>query len=482
MIPQKLAFVDIETTGVRSAYDRIIEIGIVVMEDNKVVKTYSTLINPDSSYLPPEITQITGITASELTNAPTFREVADEILEYLEDTVFVAHNVRFDYGFLKNEFKRLNKSFNRKHFCTVRLSRLLYPTLPRHNLDSLITNLNIPCERRHRALDDAQVISVFYQKAKKEFPDELFTKAVATVLKKPYLPVKLSEDILNSLPEEPGVYIFYGEDGAPLYIGKSINIKERVLSHFSGDLHSPLEMKIAQQVLSIETKTTAGELGALFLESQMIKEMLPLFNRMLRRKRELIALRSYTAKDGFLSIRLETLDPTDITNPETFLGFFSSRRHAKSYLISVAKEYALCEKLLGTDTTLSACFAYRLGACQGACAGKEKPLSYNMRFQEAFLKAKIKRWPFSGPIVIAEKNEDKTQYFLVDQWCFFGTVTTDDYGVYKEDTRKYIFDLDTYKILLRFLSKPEHYKLIKELPSNKEKDISQKSREYLSLE
>lgn len=514
MLPTKLAFVDIETTGGRSSYDRIIEIGIVQSDGGTLLDTYSTLINP-GTHIPPEIEQLTGITANDVENAPSFREVAPEIIERLKDFVFVAHNVRFDYGFLKAEFARLGYTFSSKHFCTVRLSRHLYPTLTRHNLDSIIERLNLECRNRHRALDDAKAIFTFFQKAKEHFPDEIFTNALKTVLKKPYLPVKLSEEILDSLPEAPGVYIFYGKseyqntqsetflrqeateghstfklpasqsslersgvsnldirasslnDTIPLYIGKSINIKDRVLSHFSGDLHSPLEMKIAQQVESVETIETAGEFGALFLESQLIKQKLPLYNKMLRRKRELISLRQKEEKDGYFSVEMEPITTPDIIDLPTFIGFFRSRKQAKDFLSRMAKEHELCERLLGLEKASAACFGYRLERCKGACVGKELPVAYNIRFLEAFGKTKIKRWPFPGPIIIEEKNEitQKTEYFLIDQWCYLGSVQSDQYGTFNQKHFHYSFDLDTYKILVRFLTSPRNEANIRLVPN-----------------
>lgn len=471
MLPNKLSFVDIETTGGRSRFDRIIEIGIIKIENDTIIETYSSLVNP-ATHIPPEITRLTGITDAQVTNAPYFREIAPEIIRLLDDTVFVAHNVRFDYGFLKTEFKRLNQTFSSKHFCTVRLSRALFPHLPRHNLDSIIERMHIPCINRHRALDDAQVLVNFYTKVKADFSEEIFTKAMQTVLKKPYLPVKLTEDMLESLPEQPGVYIFYGQEGIPLYIGKSINIKERVLSHFSGDIHSPLEMKIAQQVESIETIITTGELGALFLESQLIKTRLPLFNRMLRRKQELVALRRIQDQNGYESAVLETLSTPPVHTLDSFLGFFRSRKQAKDHLSTLIKEYSLCEKLLGLEKTTGNCFNYRLDKCKGACTQKEIPLAYNMRFIQAFSATRIKSWPFPGQIIIEEYNEhlETTEYFLVDKWCLLGTVTTDTQGSKKETLHDYAFDLDTYKILSRFVRNPRNTKRIKILSKQENKE------------
>jgi len=457
MLPTKLAFVDLETTGGRSTYDRIIEIGIVQVDGDEIIDTYSTLLNP-GSHVPLEIVKITGITTADVENAPTFREVAPDIIARLKDSVFVAHNVRFDYGFLKTEFARLGYTFSSKHFCTVRLSRHLYPAHTRHNLDSIIERLNLSCENRHRALDDAKVIFSFYQQAKQKFPEPVFSKALKTVLKKPYLPIKLSEEILDALPETAGVYIFYAGNGAPLYIGKSINIKDRVLSHFAGDIHSPLEMKIAQQVESIETISTAGELGALFLESQLVKSMLPLYNKMLRRKQELLSLKQTENGDGYLTVEILPLVEPPLSDLSSFLGFFRSRKQAKNYLSTLCKEHGLCEKLLGLEKSTTECLGYRLERCSGACVGKEKSLNYNLRFMEAFGKTKLKRWPFPGPILIEEKDDssDKNEFSLVDQWCFLGSVSKDSLGSVNEKPLDYSFDLDTYKILVRFLMSPKN--------------------------
>ena len=481
MLPTHFSFVDLETSGARSRFDRVIEIGIVRVENDKIVESFSSLINPEV-HIPEDITRLTGIRESDLVHSPSFFEIADKVQELLKDTVFVAHNVRFDYGFLKMEFKRLNKSFTQKHFCTVRLSRALYPQYPRHNLDSLIERMNYTIEKRHRALDDAQVLFHFYKKAKKEFPQEIFESALKKVLQKPYLPIKLSEKTLDDLPESPGVYIFYGSldntpslpsENLPLYIGKSINLKERVLSHFSGDIHSPLEMKIAQQIESIETIQTSGELGALFLESQLIKKRLPLLNRQLRLKQELVGLKKTTTPDGYLSIEINTFSSPPVEDLDSFMGFFRSRKQAKDFLADIAKENTLCEKILGLEKSTSSCFGYRLERCKGACQGKESPLSYNMRYIKAFSQTKIKQWPFDGPVVISEINElqETTEHFLVDKWCLLSAISTDSYGTMKETDWKYEFDLDTYKILSRFLKDPRNLNKIRKLNNDEMKEF-----------
>jgi len=471
MLPTKLAFVDIETTGTRSSYDRIIEVGILRVEDNTLVKSYQTLINPQA-YLPKEITMLTGITQHDIDHAPTFRSVKDEIWEMIQECTFVAHNVRFDYAFLKHEFLRENITYTSKHFCTVRLSRMLFPTWPRHNLDTLMKECNISCQNRHRAYDDAQVLFEFYQQLVQTMPVEKLEKALAKTMKKPSLPLHLPIEEIEKLPEKAGVYIFYGSENSeiPLYIGKSVNIRSRVLSHFSSDINSPTEMQIAQQIKRIETIPTAGELGALLLESQLIKDLLPIYNKKSRIKRELIGLKKRTNQQGYDECYLESISIITPDNASEYLGFYRSRKQAKAALADIAKTHMLCEKLLGLEKTNSSCFAYRLNRCGGACIGREKAVVHNLKLITAFSENKILPWPFEGAIIIQESDGvndafgllGKKEYFIIDKWCYLGTVHEDTEGNLNEkQLPEIVFDLDIYKILRQYLKNPANKKKIK---------------------
>lgn len=442
MLPTTLSFVDVETTGTNATYNRIIEIGIVRVEHNKIVAKYNSLVNPET-HLDPFIANMTGIRPEDLNNAPTFFDIKEDILTLLTDSLFVAHSARFDYGFLKNEFKRFEISFTQKQLCTVKLARNLFPQLGRYNLDIIANAFHIAIKNRHRAFDDAYALFDFYKKAQKKVDKPAFQKAIDIVLRRPTTPIHLSADFLETLTESPGVYIFYGDKGSPLYIGKSINIKDRVLSHFSSDHAHAKEMKLSQQVKSIETIATAGELGALLLESTLIKKHKPLYNRMLRDTHALITLQKIKTLDGYYSVQ--------VTNElQKAIGVFRSHRQANEALLELAKEHLLCQKLLGLEKTKRACFGYQLNTCHGACIGKESVLKYNLRFDEAFYKLKIRRWPFTGPIIITEKGE-KDEYYTFNNWCLM------------ESNNPLPFDYDTYKILVRFILNKNNQKKIKVL-------------------
>ena len=225
-----LAFVDVETTGMRPEHDRVVEIGIVRMEDGVVTKKYSTLINPGRS-ISAFITSVNGITNDALVTAPPFEEVALEIQDLLDGAVFVAHNARFDYAFIKQEFKRLGISFKRPYACSVLLSRSLFPRHRKHNLDAIIERFGFVCESRHRAYDDAFVIYQFFEAITEKYGADRLYEALGQQLGDGNLRVK--KDALRNLPDTPGVYRFYNENHEPIYIGKSVNVRTRVSSHFA---------------------------------------------------------------------------------------------------------------------------------------------------------------------------------------------------------------------------------------------------------
>ncbi len=449
------AFVDIETTGGNAVYDRVLEVAVIIVENNQVVRKWSTLINPERS-IPQMITVITGITNSDVEDAPTFESIAGELLSILEGKVFVAHNARFDYGFLKNEFKRLDVTFSAKTLCTVRLSRALYPRFRSHNLDAIIERHGLQCESRHRALDDIKACVDFWFLGQKERGEENFEWAVSSLLKHPSLPSHLKSGSLEDLPEGTGVYLFYGKGDKPIYIGKSVDLRTRVLSHFSGDHQLRKDMEISQRVRKIDYRETVGELGALLLESQLIKKHLPVYNIQLRRVSSQCALKVIEGKDGYETLttaRAAEIRPEDF---DSLYGIFRGEKQAKGRLEELCEAYSLCPKIIGIEKAVGSCFSYHLKKCKGACIGEEIPEEHNLRLRMALSTMKHRMWPFQGKIGIRETHllSQKTEVHLIDQWCYLGTYgSEDDLRDALEGEFELNFNLDNYRIISSFLKK-----------------------------
>jgi len=447
-----LVFVDIETNGLDHLRGRVVEVAAIRVEGGKIVREFRQLIDPGAP-LPQFITRLTGITDSDLRDAPLFMAVADELEEVLEGAVFVAHNVRFDYSFLKQEFKRIGKDFKPVQLCTVRLSRALYPEQRGHKLQDLITRHALKVSARHRAYDDAHALWQFIQHVQTAFTAEVVEQAIAKQLKKPSLPKALDPEILARLPDGPGVYILEDEQGKPIYVGKSVHIKTRVASHFMRDHENVGEFKLAQHVRTITAHETAGELQALLLESQLVKELQPLYNKQLRRTSKLLLARGVPDAAGYTTIQLEeagAVMPEDVPH---ILAVFDRRSKARATLERMVKDWQLCPKLLGLEKARGACFQYQLHRCNGACVSEEDVLYYNARLQSAFSHARIAHWPYSGPVLVQEKTAEARYGIVVDQWCVMAEVVQPDPFTQPQLIEKpRLFDVDAYKIMQSFFT------------------------------
>lgn len=453
MFDCNLAIIDVETTGLHASFDRVIEVGVLRVEKGAIVRTYSTLVDPER-IVSPHIEHLTGITNRDLKGAPTFRQIQDELLELLDECLFVAHNARFDYGFVRQEFGREKIPFTARCLCTARLSRALFPGHHRHNLDSIVERFGIACTNRHRALDDAMVLWHFLRLLPDLVAAEDLRDAVRKLLKTPTSPSLLNETVIMALPETPGVYVFHGQDGSPLYVGKSVNIRSRVLSHFASDQGSSKERALCQQVADVKVVRTSGELGALLLESHLIKETHPLYNRRSVNRKSFVMLKKAVNSRGYFYATIETGASPSITDLPDILALFRTVRQAKDFLWSAAKAHSLCPKVLELEKGNGECFYRQLGVCWGACTGEEPADRYNEAFLKAFERRAIRPWPFPGPVMIEERGADgKTgEVFLVDQWCLVGAFRFDDTGVERFFFGKYVFDLEAYRIIARYLS------------------------------
>ena len=346
MLNKPYTIVDVETTGMNGWRDRIIEIGMLRIEHNKVVDEFKSLVNPET-YISPFIESFTGINSNDLQDAPVFSAIKDKVYDLLSDAVFVAHNARFDYSFLKNELKRTGISYNSKTLCTVKLSRNLFPQFRTHSLSAIIERYNFDCKNRHRAYDDAFVIWQFIQNLSKDLPATKIQEVIKKLLKSAYSSNSKVAKQIENLPASPGVYIFYDDKNLPLYVGKSKNIKDRVVSHFSTDYESTRRLLMIKSIARIEFIQTAGELGALIQESHLIKTLLPYFNRTLRVKKQFVTLSKEKSETGFLNFKMEVIDQIDHSNFANLFGVFKNKRSAKEVMASIVKKYSLCNKLMG---------------------------------------------------------------------------------------------------------------------------------------
>ncbi len=443
-----LAFVDIETTGSHFERDRITEVGIKSLIHNQV-DTWESLINPQTG-IPQNIQSLTGIRPEMVSKRPPFEDLAAEIAQELEGKIFVAHNARFDYGFLKASFKRVGIDFKPKVLCTVKLSRLLFPEQARHNLDTIISAHHLKMSSRHRALGDADLLLQFWRVCEAKFGCEPLLKAVNQLLGNASLPPNIDKELVDSIPEKPGCYIFYGENKAPLYIGKSISLRSRVMGHFQGALTLRKEMKLSLQVRDIDWIETSGELGALILESRLIKERMPSMNIKLRRSKDLCAWKLELDESGFLTPRLVGHRELDPGFQENLYGLFYSKREANAYLKAIAKKYRLCEAILGLEKRIEgkACFGYQVRQCGGACIGGSPIDLHNLQLKTALELFQVQMWPYAGPVAIKEAGH----MHVIDRWRYLGTAINEEELYELADSGEGEFDLDIYKILKKALA------------------------------
>jgi DNA polymerase-3 subunit epsilon len=374
------AIIDVETTGSRPTYDRIIEVAVVIHDGQQIVEHYSSLVHPER-LIPHFITELTGISNEMVQNAPRFYEIAKKLIELTEGKVFVAHNVRFDYSFVKSEFAQLGYTFSRKTLCTVRLSRKLIPGQPSYSLGKLCRNIGIPLKNRHRALGDAQATALLLDRMlsldspQLKAPDLIKTE-VRSINISPYL----DRSQIEGLPDAPGVYYFHDEHGHVIYVGKSKNIRQRVIQHFGIDIKSRKAVEFKDLIADISYQLTGTELVALLLESDEIKRLKPRFNTQQKRSRQgFFGIYQQTDEEGYLNLFVERLGSV----PQEPLTLLDNGMKARDFLLYKVNKFQLCEKKTGLYNGKGACFYYHLHQCNGACIGQEPTESYNHRVLEA---------------------------------------------------------------------------------------------------
>lgn len=467
-----IAIVDVETTGGSAATNRLIEIGIIRIEDGIEVRRFQSLIQPGQS-VPIFVQNLTGISDRDLESAPIFEDIADEVELCLKDALFIGHNVRFDYDFVRYEFRRLGRRFVAPTLCSARLSRVLFPEHKRHNLSEIVERHGLSVSSRHRALDDAQAVWDFFRKSVElvgsaKFGD-FFEKLVAGRPTQSLIPASRFQNI----PESSGAYIFRDADGRALYVGKSNNLRERILGHFYGDFENPKEIQLLDQATDLEWIPAPGELSALFLEADLIRKLNPQHSRKARKKMGMICAISGKNENGYPEIKL--MREEEIADKTEVLCYYRGFREAKEALSILGDKFKLCRKALGLEKGEGPCSAVAFKKCSGACTESESATDCAARLTRAFEQSGgVAFWPYPSAVLVDEYDEelDQGEAYVIQNWLLLARVR------YNSEAREIEklnagFDWDQHKVLKRVLQNGEAR--VRPLEKNEFKEIFKKT-------
>ena len=406
------AIVDIETTGGYAANNAITEVAIVLHDGNRELKRYETLVRPGMT-IPRYVQALTGINDEMVADAPGFEEIAPTVYEWLKDSVFVAHNVNFDYSFLHSQLKECGFHLDNRKLCTVRLSRKVFPGAPSYSLGNICQYLGITIPNRHRAGGDANATVLLFEKIMQAGGLEIIRNMLKGRNKEQYLPIHLPAEQLDRLPQTPGVYYFHDQKGKVIYVGKANNIRQRVGSHFSNNKTGRQKQEFLRNIYSISHEPTGTELMAFLLECVEIKRLWPLYNRSLKRFEPSYGLYTYEDRNGFSRLILEKrkkqLQP---------VYTFSLLLEGQNLLRKLIREYELCPRLCFIQKGEQPCDGMQEGYCKGACEGKESPESYNRRVEEA-IDALVKSLP-SFTLMDRGRHAEERSCILIEQGRLYG--------------------------------------------------------------
>lgn len=397
------AIIDIETCGGRFEFKkgRITEICIIIHDGLQVVDKFTTLINPEC-YINPYFVNISGITNEMVADAPRFHEVARKIMEMTEGKIFVAHNVGFDYGFIRDEFASLGAVFRRETLCTVRLSRKLIPNRISYSLGHLCASLGIEIDGRHRAEGDAVATAKLFDlllalkndnpQYKNKGVDELMTRRID----------KIKQYILNKLPEECGVYYFLNKEGEVIYVGKSKNVYNRAMSHFNST--EKKGKKMLNELYNVDFVPTGSELIALLLESEEIKKRKPKYNRARKSEEFTHAIDYMKDRKGIHNFKIVATDEAE--NP---ILSFNTYTTARERLNGMIDDYTLCLRYCGLTSDEAVCFNHQIKQCNGICCGEESIEDYNKRAEKA-----LEKYLFKEPdFIIVDKGRHEHERSVI---------------------------------------------------------------------
>ena len=390
------AIIDIETTGLSAKKEKITEIAIIIHDGKKEVEHFQSLINPERR-IPYRITQLTGINDQMVSTAPKFYEVAKKILTLTEGKVIVGHNVTFDYNFIKAEFAEFNYDFQRHTLCTVKMSRKTFSGLPSYSLGKLTKQLGIKHSHKHRAAGDAEATRKLFELILETNPEIVNIKPLS-------LPKALNEKVINSLPNEAGVYYFLNSKKEVIYVGKSKHIRQRIMQHLN-NFSTKKAVEMMDNIVDLKYTLTGSELIALLLESDEIKRLKPIYNRAQIRSVFSYGIFMNIDEKGYFDLTIGKNEP--LSKP---LTTFSSAREAKDFMHFLADEFNLCHSHCGLNNGGGARFSYQIHKCDGACVGKETPEAYNKKVKSATQRMRFRTSDF----FLLEKGRSAEEIAVVE--------------------------------------------------------------------
>lgn len=397
------AIVDIETTGGHASGNGITEIAIVLHDGHQVTEKFHTLINPHQK-IPVYITALTGINNAMVASAPSFEEVAQQIYDILGNHIFVAHNVNFDYSFVKHQLKSAGFEFNNPKLCTVRLGRKVFPGLPSYSLGNFCRSMGVVIEDRHRAMGDAAATAILFDKMLAADGQQHIDKMLKRTSGEQWLPLQLEKKVLDALPTGPGVYYFHNSKGKVIYVGKAINIKKRVSSHFTHNDPEKKRQHFLRLIANITFTSCASELHALVLESTEIRRLWPRYNYSQKQPLQKYALYSFEDNRGYIRLAIDKKKKN--LRP---LYQFNLLHEGQVMLRKMVEEFELHQKLCYIDPA-------RLD--ENDLAFLDEPLYYNGRVKRALEALEIQLPTFA--IVDDGVTASQKLCLLVERGSFWG--------------------------------------------------------------
>ena len=406
------AIVDIETTGGYATNNAITEVAIVLHDGIRELKRYETLVNPGMP-IPRYVQALTGINDDMVADAPYFNEIAEVVHEWLTGAIFIAHNVNFDYSFIKHQLKACGLDLDSKKLCTVRLSRKTFPGAPSYSLGNICRHLGIDISNRHRAGGDADATVLLFESILKAGGLEHVRSMLKGNSREQYMPTHLPAGELEKLPETPGVYYFHDQKGKVIYVGKAKNLRRRVCSHFSNNKPGRQKQDFLRNIYSISHETTGTELMAFLLECVEIRRLWPAYNRSMKRFQQTYRLYIYEDRSGYARLVLEKHRRQLLP-----VYTFSLLWEGQNILWKLIRQFNLCPKLCFIQKGEGACEGMKEDYCQGACEHKEPPEAYNQRVQQA-VEGLIGSLP-TFTLVDEGRHPDEKSCILVEQGRFYG--------------------------------------------------------------